>query len=171
MRAKLLSLLILAAVATAGAAPAQQAATDDAPPPIYIEGGPERYLTALARIQEAASPARVTPRPVFVVIGHNLVSGQLGPGERLMALVDARQPTFSCAPSQRGVEIMLACSNGSGAKLKLGPSGCGRSLSGEAASMCIGLNPRNAVRRLTVPAGKTLRIDGERLVLEPLAGD
>jgi hypothetical protein len=88
-----------------------------------------------------------------------------------MALVDTRQPTFSCAPSQLGAEIVLSCSDGSSAQLKLDESGCGRSQSGEPASMCIGFTPKYAVRRLTAPAGETLRINGERLVLEPVAGD
>jgi hypothetical protein len=122
-------------------------------------------------IQEAARSASTTPRPVFAVIGHHLVSGELKPSARLLALVDARQPTFSCAPSQRDAEIVLSCSDGSSAQLKLDESGCGRSQSGEPASLCIGFTPKYAVRRLTAPAGETLRIDGERLVLEPAAGD
>ncbi|HEX2814851.1 MAG TPA: hypothetical protein VHN39_00540, partial [Phenylobacterium sp.] len=122
-------------------------------------------------IHDAARSATGAPRPVFAVIGHHLVSGELRPSEPLMALVDARQPTFSCAPSQRGAEIVLSCSDGSSAQLKLDESGCGRSLSGERASLCIGFTPKYAVRRLTAPAGETLRINGERLVLEPVAGD
>ena len=181
MRAKLLFLLILA---TAGAASAQQAPAPPAPAPApgytptpSYPAGPDSYYAAGAReaaadrvIHEAARSASTAPRPVFAVIGHHLVSGELKPSERLMALVDARQPTFSCAPSQRGAEIVLSCSDGSRAQLKLDESGCGRSQSGEPASMCIGLTPKYAVRRLAAPAGKTLRIDGDRLVLEPGAG-
>ena len=147
MRAKLLCLLALAAAATAGAASAQ------------------------------VVPLTAGPVPVFAVIGHHVVSGVLRPGETLMALVDARQPTFSCALSQRDPaaisvnEITLDCTDGSTALLRLDRSGCGRSWSGERATMCIGYPPKHAARKLTAPAGKTLRIDGEGLVLEPVAGD
>ena len=171
MRAKLLSLLILAAAATAGTASAQQASIDgpEPQPTPTARSVPDGYHAALARqLDEERSD---TPRPVFAVVGQNVVSGELRPDERLMALVDTRQPTFSCAPSQRGAEVVLNCSNGASAQMKLDASGCGRSLSGEAASLCIGLPPEKAARRLTAPAGKTLRIDGERLVLEPVAGD
>ena len=182
MRAKLLCLLTLAAAAMAGAVSAQQAPgtpATPAPPPIPNSPvGDDSYYAAAGRedsadrlIHEAARSASTTPRPVFAVIGHHLVSGELRTSERLMALVDTRQPTFSCTPSQRGAEIVLSCSDGSSAQLKLDESGCGRSRSGEPASMCIGFTPKYAVRRLTAPAGETLRIDGERLVLGPVAGD
>ena len=162
MRAKLLSLLILAAATTAGAAYAQTEAEGPQPPQ-----GP-----AMSEIRSTGPRvAPTTPLPVFAVIGHHLVSGELRPSAPLMALVDARQPTFSCAPSQRGAEIVLTCSDGSSAQLKLDESGCGRSQSGAPASLCIGFAPKYAVRRLTAPAGEALRIDRERLVLEPVAGD
>lgn len=146
MRAKLQCLLVLAAAATAGAASAQ------------------------------VVPVTAGPVPVFAVIGHHVVSGVLRPSETLMALVDARQPTFSCALNQRDKdtislsEITLDCSDGSTALLRLDRSGCGRSWKGERATMCIGYPPKNAVRRLAAPAGKTLRVEGEGLVLEPAAG-
>jgi hypothetical protein len=122
----------------------------------------------------ARDQALSAPRPVFAVIGHHLLSGELKPDAPLTALVDARQPTFSCAPSQRGrrgAEITLSCSDGSSAVLQLDDSGCGRSRGGEPASMCIGMAAKYAAHRLAAPAGQTLRIDGERLVLEPPAGD
>jgi hypothetical protein len=169
MRAKLLCLLTLAAAATAGAASAQSngGQTDG------NGGGQPVNGPAMSDIRGTGPGvvSRSAPRPVFAVIGHHLVSGELKPTARLMALVDARQPTFSCAPSQRGAEIVLSCSDGSSAQLKLDESGCGRSLGGERASMCIGFTPKYAARRLTAPVGETLRIDGERLVLEPAAGD
>lgn len=182
MRAKLLCLLALAAAATAGAASAQPAPATPAapapPPTPNFPTGVDSYYGAGWReegadrvIHDAARAASTAPRPVFAVIGHHVVSGELRPSERLMALVDARQPTFSCAPSQRGPEIVLSCSDGSSAQLKLDESGCGRSQSSEPASLCVGLTPNYAVRRLTAPAGQTLRIDGERLVLERVAGD
>jgi hypothetical protein len=181
MRAKLLCVLTLAAAATAGAASAQQAPAAAAPAapvsPSYPTGL-DGYYAAAAREQaadlalhEGARSATTVPRPVFAVVGHHLVSGQLKPSERLMALVDARQPTFFCAPSQRGAEVMLGCSDGSSAQLRLDETGCGRSLSGERASMCVGLTPRYALRRLSAPAGQTLQIGGEGLVLEPTAKD
>ncbi len=179
MRAKLLCLLTLAAAATAGAASAQQAAPAPAPPaPSATPNfpvGQDSYAAASDReweanrvIHEAARSATTGPRPVFAVVGHHLVSGELKPDARLMALVDARQPAFFCAPSQRGDEIVLSCSDGSSAQLRLDESGCGRSRSGEPASMCVGYAPKYAVRRLSAPAGDTLRIDGERLVLGPV---
>src|SRR5690349_11743124 len=118
MRAKLLSLLTLAtaAAAAAGAAWSQQAN--------QIGSEPLR----LARDLSGSAP-----RPVFAVIGHHLLSGELRPDQPLTALVDARQPTFSCAPSQRGrrgAEIALSCSDGSSAQVKLDDSGCGRSQGG-----------------------------------------
>lgn len=181
MRATVRSLLALATAAMAGAASAQQApaapATPQAPATPNFPVGQDSYYAALDReafadrvVHEAARSASAAPRPVFAVIGHHLVSGELTPSAPLMALVDARQPTFSCAPSQRGAEIMLSCSDGSSAQLRLDTSGCGRSLGGEPASMCVGFTPKYAVRRLTAPAGQALRIDGERLVLEPVAG-
>jgi hypothetical protein len=158
MRVKLICLFTLAAAATAGAAAGQSAA--------QVGSEPLRFARDLSL---------TAPRPVFAVVGHHLVSGELKPSEPLMALVDAGQPTFSCAPSQRGrrgAEITLSCSDGSSAQVTLDDSGCGRSRSGEPpASMCIGLKAKYAARRLTAPAGKTLRIDGERLVLDPPAGD
>jgi len=155
MRAKLLCVLALAAAATVGAASGQQAS--------QVGSEPMR----LARDLSLSAP-----RPVFAVIGNHLLSAELKPDAPLTALVDARQPTFSCAPSQRGrrgAEIMLSCSDGSSALVKLDDTGCGRS-QGEKASMCIGLAPKIAVRRLTAPAGHKLRIDGEKLVLEPSGG-
>jgi hypothetical protein len=156
MRKKLTCLFALAAAATAGAAAGQPAG----------QVGSESLR--FARDQSLSAP-----RPVFAVIGHHLLSGELKPNEPLTALVDARQPTFSCAPSQRGrrgAEILLSCSDGSSAQLALDETGCGRSRSGEPASMCIGMTAKNAVRRLSAPAGETLRVDGERLTLEPKAG-
>src|SRR5207302_8795163 len=152
---------------TASAASAQQApatpATPAPPPAPNYPTGPDGYYAAAAReqgadrlIHDAARSATTAPRDVFAVIGNHLVSGELRPSERLMALVDARQPAFSCAPSQRGAQIVLSCSDGSRAQLKLDESGCGHSQSGEPASMCIGFTPRYAVRRLTAPAGETL---------------
>src|SRR5690242_12827112 len=140
MRAKLL--LMLAAAAAAGAASAQTNPQQLADPGLNSVEGPARQAT-LTR-----------PQPVFAVIGHRLVSGEIKPGEPLMALVDARQPTFSCALSQRGAEVLLSCSDGASAQLKLDAFGCGRSRSGEPASMCVGLTPKYALRRLTAPAGK-----------------
>src|SRR5258707_15898307 len=121
MRAKMLCLLTLAAAATVGAASAQQAPATPAPPappptPNY-PAGPDGYYAAGGReefadrmIHEAARSASTTPRPVFAVIGHHLVSGELRPSERLLALVDTRQPTFSCAPAQRGAQVGVRCS-------------------------------------------------------------
>lgn len=183
MRANLLSLFILAVASAASAASAQQAAPASAPatapaPPAPTTGtGQDSYYAAGDReasadriIHQAARAASSAPRPVFAVIGHHLVSGELKPGEVLMALVDARQPTFSCTPAQRANEIVLSCSDGSGARLKLDESGCGRSKAGGPASLCVGYTPKYAVRRLTVSTGESLRFDGERLVLD-VAGD
>jgi hypothetical protein len=155
MRTTLLCVFTLAAAATAGAASSQQAS--------QVGSEPMR----LARDLSGSAP-----RPVFAVVGHHLLSGELRPDAPLTALVDTRQPTFSCAPSQRGrrgAEIALNCSDGSSAQVKLDETGCGRSDSGEPASMCIGMPAKYAARRLKAPAGQTLRIDGERLVLEPPA--
>ncbi len=149
MRAKLLCLLTCVMAATTTGAASAQAMSDIS--------GPNPSL-------------QVPSRPVFAVIDHHLVSGELRPYKPLMALVDARQPTFSCTPSERGADIVLSCSDGSSAQVKLDKSGCGRSQSGEPVSMCIGVNPHNAVRRLSAPTGQTLRIDGERLIMEPVAG-
>jgi hypothetical protein len=156
MRAKLICLLTLAAAAAAGAASGQQAG--------QIGSEPMRLARDLSMS---------APRPVFAVIGHHLLSGELKPDAPLTALADARQPTFSCAPSQRGrrgSEITLSCTDGTSALVTLDDTGCGRSKSGEPASMCIGMPAKYAARRLTAPAGQTLRIDGEKLVLDPPAG-
>ncbi len=147
MRAKLLCLFTLAAAVAAGVASAQVGFGE-------IRGPRTR-----------SAP----PQLIFAVIGHHVVTGELKPGGRLIALVDAQAPTFSCAPSQRGSEIVLNCSDGSKAQLTLDETGCGRSRSGEPASMCIGSAPKYAARHLGAPAGEVLRIDGERLVLEPEA--
>lgn len=173
MRVKLLPLLIAAAAATAGAASAQQASFDRSMPlqPRRVsEDGAER-ATALNRELALNREIAASRRTVFAVVGQNLVSGELKPDQRLAALVDPRNPTLSCAPSQRGVQVVLSCSNGATARLLLDPSGCSRSRTGQPASLCIGLTPELAARRLTAPAGTTLRIEGEGLVLEPVTGD
>ena len=135
--------------------------------------------TGIARspqpLRFASDSSGSAPRPVFAVVGQHLLSGELRTEQPLTALVDARQPTFSCAPSQRGrrgAEIALNCTDGSSAVLKLDETGCGKSQGGEpAASMCIGMSAKYAVRRLKAPAGKTLKVDGEQLLLDPPAGD
>jgi hypothetical protein len=155
MRVTLALLTVLAAAVSAGAAFAQ-------------DSDPGALLYPNFSVREPSTAAG--PQPVFAVIGHHLVSGELKPSAPLMTLVDTRQPTFSCAPSQRGPEIVLSCSGGVSAQLKLDPSGCGRSRSGELASLCVGLSPKYAAHRLTAPAGHTLEVEDGRLALKPDAG-
>ena len=158
MRAKLLCLLALATATTAGAASAQPAGSSEQRPREVV-------------------PLTAGPVPVFAVIGHHVVSGVLRPGDTLMALADARQPAFSCALDTRDpqtisfTEVTLDCSDGATATVRLDRSGCGRSWRGERATMCIGYPPKYAARKLAPPAGKALQVDGEELVLEPVAGD
>lgn len=170
MRTKLLALVSLAAATAAGGvAIAQQAmVTYQAPMSRETNGGVAGIAQRTNQI--AAGYATSGPQPVFAVIGHHVVTGDLKPGAPLLTLIDARDPRFACQPAHRGAEIVLACTDGSSAQLRLEDSGCGRSRSGEPASLCIGWTAKYAVRRLVAPPGESLSADGGRLTLKPAAG-
>jgi hypothetical protein len=155
MRAKLAVWTTLAAAALAGAALAQTVYTYDGPP--YSGNPPD---SAGARHSQ----------PVFAVVGGHVVSGVQHPAVAALTLVDAANPEFACQVGHRGALVHLACSDGSDAEVTIGPFGCGQSVSGQAASLCYGVEARSAVRKLRAPAGHRLSIEYGRLTLKPTAG-
>jgi hypothetical protein len=175
MRAKHLTLIALAAAAMAGAALAQPA-----PAPAPAVPSPPSPTDA-REFNGGAEPGghfnfgpyggqALDPRPVYAVIAHHVVSGDIAPKSRLLTLTDERQPQFACKVFHRGPDVRLACSDGAQADLTLNSFGCGYSRGGEPASLCIGFRPKSAAKRLVAAPGETLRVEGGRLTLAPTAG-
>jgi len=163
MRPKPVALIALTAAATASHALAWQMMTPAMPSSGMAGPPPTRQSVDAGLAAEG--------QPVYAVIAHHVVHGEIKPGLPLMALVDERQPQFTCRIFQHNAEIRLACSDGVVAQLKMNASGCAQSSSsGEPASLCVGFTARSAARRLSAPAGETLGVEDGRLALKPAAG-
>jgi hypothetical protein len=169
MRPKLVLTTAFVAAGLAGAALAQTAPPAPAvspPGPSYPEfsGGADKNWTPNYTL--GPLDAARDPKPVYAVIAGHVVSGEIQPRSRLLTLVDQGEPQFLCDVSHRGPEVRLDCSDGTRAEVKPSASGCGRSRSGEAASLCIGLKAKYAAQRLAAPEGYVLVADAERLELK-----
>ena len=169
MRASRVLLIACGAIAAAGVAVAQQITLPTAPPTSQnASGGAPAGLVQSTANDGGFSTA--APRPVYAVIGHHLVSGDIAPRSTLLTLVDAGQPQFLCHVSHRGTDVGLACSDGSSAALAMSSGACGVTRAGEPASLCIGLPARSAAKRLVAPPGYALVRDDGGLRLTPLGG-
>ena len=167
-----LTLFIAAALAgsavVATAALADQSApavSPDPPSPSYPEssGGASGYAPQTTHGDYAGEIGG--PKPVYAVIAHHAVSGELLPISRALTLVDAGDPQFVCSVSHRAADIRLSCSDGSLAELRTASSGCGQSSKGEPASLCIGYAAKSAARRLISPEGFELVSARNKLLL------
>jgi hypothetical protein len=175
MRATLAVPATLSALVLAGAALAQSA-----PPPGGHEGPvppSEPMPLAIYRgTNGTVAPGEAPqPQPVYAVVGGHLVSGRTDPAANGdVTLVDETQPDFICHANSRGREVRLKCSGGQRAQVTLQPftddAGCGRSRSGERASLCYGFKDRYAAQRLVAPAGQRLLIEYGHLTLKRDAG-
>jgi hypothetical protein len=166
MRGNRLTLIALAAAATAGAAFAQQPVATYSPPSAReFNGGAEGYGAQTTHSAYGADARG--PQAVYAVIARHVVRGDIQPGSRLLSLADEQRPQFTCRVFHRQADIALACSDGSVAQLSMSSPGCGQSHSGEPASLCIGLKAKSAARRLVAPPGYTLVGDDGVLTLTP----
>jgi len=173
MRPVTLALITLAAAAVAGAASAQQVAPSSAPAAsgaLYAgesSGGPQNVVQVTHDVGADSAPRAA--KSVYAVIGHHIVSGKIEPGSRLLDLVDASQSQFTCHVFQRQSQVALSCTDGSLAQVSMTSAGCGRSLGGEPASLCIGLPAKLAAQRLSAAPGETVAVEGGQLTLKPAA--
>ena len=169
MRTPILILITCASAAMAGAACSEQVAVTYTPPTSReFNGGAEGYAAQTTANRSYDGPG-AKPRPVYAVIAHHVVSGNIQPRSRLLTIADERQPQFVCEVSHRGADVRLACSDGTEAQLKMPPSGCGHSTSGVPASLCIGYGATHAARRLTASPGETVAVEDGHLTLRPSA--
>lgn len=173
MRAMTLALITCSAAALAGAASAQQAAAPSAPATagaVYggeSSGGPQNVVQVTHDVGADSAPRAA--RPVYAVIGHHIVSGKIEPGSKLLDLVDAGPSPFACRVFQRQSQVALSCTDGSLAQVSMTAQGCGHSLGGAPASLCIGLPAKVAAQRLTASPGETVAVEGGKLTLKPAA--
>jgi hypothetical protein len=175
MRATLAVPAAVSALVLAGAALAQSA-----PPPGGHDGPAQPNepmpLAVYHGTNGTTAPGEAPqPQPVYAVIGGHLVSGIRDPGARGgLTLVDETQPDFICHADSHGWEVRLTCSGGVRANLTVqafaDDAGCGRSRSGERASLCYGFRDKYAAQRLVAPAGQRLLIEYGHLALKPDAG-
>jgi hypothetical protein len=157
MRVKLTVGVALAAAGVAGVAMGQDGAPDGG------RGGDDSGLLYLEGIARGTHS-----QPVYAVIGERLVTGRKHPAVAGLTLADPADPQFTCVVGGRGYQTSLACSDGSEGLVTVDPyGGCGHSVS---ASLCVGVEPRYAARKLTAPAGQRLTIKYGRLILRPTAG-